>query len=73
MSVWVIMKKPLIILTLIAIILSFNACKGADTKKEPEQIRWHKERIMAYMPLEFNFKRIYLNKVSMKRLTRGKK
>ena len=46
--------KPLITLTLIAIILSFNACKGADTKKEPEQIRWHKERIMAYMPLEFN-------------------
>ena len=65
--------KPLITLTLIAIILSFNACKGADTKREPEQIRWHKERIMAYMPLEFHYKRIYLDKVSKKRLTKGQR
>ena len=51
------MKTTITILIILSISIAFIACKCTDIKKqpkEPEQIRYHAERMKRYVPVEIN-------------------
>ena len=51
------MKTTITILATISILIVFIACECTDTKKqqkEPEQIRYHAERMKNAMPIDFS-------------------
>lgn len=66
------MKKTSITLTIIALICAFTLYDGKDTtQKEPEQIRYHAERMKNYMPVDLGI--VYIEPIKCKLRDRGLK
>jgi len=60
-------------LVAVGVVVGIQVSTKPETAKDDITLKHKHEQLKNYRPIEFHYKQKYKNKVSMKKLTRGKK